>query len=157
MAELITVARPYAQAAFALAGESNTLPVWAEMLRLASAVIQDPKVHAALDNPKLSAGDKESLFLALALLLLYLSQSRGVPMHRRMRGDVAALALPLLTAAAFFAYLRERMRIDIQTYREAHPDVEIAPRAWWRGIGTALLGLAFFAAIFVGVAVVLGA
>ena len=65
MAELITVARPYAQAAFALAGESNTLPVWAEMLRLASAVVQDPKVHAALDNPKLSAGDKESLFLSV--------------------------------------------------------------------------------------------
>jgi len=65
MAELITVARPYAQAAFALAGDSNTLPVWAEMLRLASAVVQDPKVHAALDNPRLSAGDKESLFLSV--------------------------------------------------------------------------------------------
>jgi len=65
MAELITVARPYAQAAFALASEHNALPVWAEMLKLASAVVVDPKVHAALDNPKLSAGDKESLFLSL--------------------------------------------------------------------------------------------
>jgi hypothetical protein len=65
MAELITVARPYAQAAFALASEHNALPVWAEMLKLASAVVPDPKVHEALDNPRLSAGDKESLFLSL--------------------------------------------------------------------------------------------
>jgi F-type H+-transporting ATPase subunit delta len=65
VAELITVARPYAQAAFALAGENNALPVWAEMLKLASAVVADPKVHAALDNPRLSAGDKEALFLSI--------------------------------------------------------------------------------------------
>ena len=36
MAELITVARPYAEAAFALAREQNALPVWAEMLRVAN-------------------------------------------------------------------------------------------------------------------------
>jgi F-type H+-transporting ATPase subunit delta len=65
MAELITVARPYAQAAFALAAENNALPVWAEMLKLASAVVVDPKVHAALESPKLSAGDKEAMFLSI--------------------------------------------------------------------------------------------
>jgi len=65
MAELITVARPYAQAAFALAAEHNALPVWAEMLKLASAVVTDPKVHEALDNPRLSAGGKEALFLSI--------------------------------------------------------------------------------------------
>ena len=65
MAELITVARPYAQAAFELAREKNALPVWAEMLRLASSVGADPQMRAALDNPKLSAGDKESLFLSI--------------------------------------------------------------------------------------------
>jgi F-type H+-transporting ATPase subunit delta len=65
MAELITIARPYAQAAFALAAENNALPAWAEMLKLASAVVSDPKVHTALDNPRLSAGDKEALFLSI--------------------------------------------------------------------------------------------
>ncbi len=65
MAELITIARPYAQAAFSLASETNALPVWAEMLKLASAVVADPKVHEALDNPKLSAGDKVALFLSI--------------------------------------------------------------------------------------------
>src|SRR5215472_6636491 len=65
MAELVTVARPYAEAAFEVARAENALPVWAEMLRLASDVEADPQVSAALDSPKLSASDKASLFLSL--------------------------------------------------------------------------------------------
>jgi F-type H+-transporting ATPase subunit delta len=65
MAEPITVARPYAEAAFALAREQNALPVWAEMLRTAAAVGADPQMQAALDNPKLSVTDKEALFLSV--------------------------------------------------------------------------------------------
>lgn len=65
MAELITIARPYAQAAFALAQDGNALPVWSEALRLAAAVVADAKVAAALDSPKLTAGDKESLLLSI--------------------------------------------------------------------------------------------
>ncbi len=65
MAELITIARPYAQAAFALAQDANALPVWSEALRLAAAVVADAKVAAALDSPKLTAGDKESLLLSI--------------------------------------------------------------------------------------------
>src|SRR3989442_15382799 len=65
MAEQITVARPYAEAVFALARERNDLPVWAEMLRLASEVADDPRVRAALDNPRLSGAAKESLFLSI--------------------------------------------------------------------------------------------
>ena len=44
MAEPFTVARPYAEAVFALATETNSLPVWSEMLRSASAVAADPRV-----------------------------------------------------------------------------------------------------------------
>lgn len=65
MAEQITVARPYAEAAFALAREKNALPVWAEMLRTASKVASDGRVRAAFDNPRLSAVAKESLFLSI--------------------------------------------------------------------------------------------
>ena len=65
MAEQLTVARPYAEAVFSLAREQNALPVWSEMLRTSSAVISDEKVRAALDNPRLSAAAKESLFLSI--------------------------------------------------------------------------------------------
>ena len=65
MAELITIARPYAEAAFALAREQNALPVWSEMLKLASSVVADARVAEALDNPRLDAGAKESLILSI--------------------------------------------------------------------------------------------
>jgi F-type H+-transporting ATPase subunit delta len=65
MAELTTIARPYAEAAFALGREGNTLPVWSQMLRLTSAVVADPRVAEALDNPALDAGAKESLLLSI--------------------------------------------------------------------------------------------
>ncbi|HTS22877.1 MAG TPA: F0F1 ATP synthase subunit delta [Casimicrobiaceae bacterium] len=65
MAEQITIARPYAEAAFALAREDGSLPVWNEMLRTAASVAQDPQMRSALDNPKLTASDKESLFLSV--------------------------------------------------------------------------------------------
>jgi F-type H+-transporting ATPase subunit delta len=65
MAEQITVARPYAQAVFALAQEQKALPVWAEMLRIASAVADDRRVQTALDNPRLPVAAKESLFLSI--------------------------------------------------------------------------------------------
>jgi F-type H+-transporting ATPase subunit delta len=65
MAELTTIARPYAEAAFALARSGNCLPVWSQMLRLSGAVVADPRVRAALDNPRLTAGAKESLLLAI--------------------------------------------------------------------------------------------
>ena len=42
MAEPITIARPYAEAAFGLAREANALPVWSSMLRYASSVVTDP-------------------------------------------------------------------------------------------------------------------
>jgi F-type H+-transporting ATPase subunit delta len=65
MAELTTIARPYAEAAFRLARDDNALPVWSEMLRFASSVVADPRIAAALDNPRLAAGDKESLVLSV--------------------------------------------------------------------------------------------
>jgi len=65
MAELTTIARPYAEAAFTLAREANALPVWSSMLRVASSVVADPRMAQALDNPRFTAGDKESLLLSV--------------------------------------------------------------------------------------------
>jgi F-type H+-transporting ATPase subunit delta len=66
MAETITVARPYAEAAFSLAREQNALPAWSQMLQLAAAIVRDPRIAEALDNPKLGAPEKESLLLSIA-------------------------------------------------------------------------------------------
>ena len=66
MAELATVARPYAEAAFKIATEQNALPVWAEMLKFAAAIMADPAMQTAIDNPKLGAAEKEALFLSVS-------------------------------------------------------------------------------------------
>jgi len=65
MAEEITVARPYAEAAFALARDGDALPVWSEMLRLAGSILADPEMVTALGHPKLTLADKEALLLSV--------------------------------------------------------------------------------------------
>ena len=65
MAELATLARPYAEAAFALARDGGALPKWADTLSTLAAVTVDAKVSAAVDNPKLSPEQKQSMFTAL--------------------------------------------------------------------------------------------
>lgn len=63
MAELSTVARPYAQAAFDLAREEGALKGWSEMLRYAAVVAADNSMEALLDNPQVSRERAEQLFL----------------------------------------------------------------------------------------------
>jgi F-type H+-transporting ATPase subunit delta len=65
MSEQVTIARPYAEAAYSIASEQNALPQWAEMLKVASNVTSDPTVREALDNPRLDNAAKESLLLSL--------------------------------------------------------------------------------------------
>jgi F-type H+-transporting ATPase subunit delta len=52
MAEKLTLARPYAQAAFDLARQHNDLKAWSDMLQLATAVVTDPAAEAVIGNPR---------------------------------------------------------------------------------------------------------
>jgi len=65
MAEVSTIVRPYAVAAFKLAKENNALARWSEMLGFASAVAADPGMQAYIENPETSAVDLEKNFLAI--------------------------------------------------------------------------------------------
>ena len=56
MAELSTVARPYAEAAFKLAREIGQVPEWADLLANLGAVVADPQVKSAVGDPALGAG-----------------------------------------------------------------------------------------------------
>ncbi|MGQ9658856.1 MAG: F0F1 ATP synthase subunit delta [Thermochromatium sp.] len=49
--ELTTIARPYAEAAFAHAKESGQVDAWSEALRLLATVAADPDLAAQIDNP----------------------------------------------------------------------------------------------------------
>ena len=66
MAEISTVARPYAEAMFRTARDKNALGPVAEGLALVAAIARDPQMHSVLGNPKVSAQQKKDLFTAVA-------------------------------------------------------------------------------------------
>ena len=66
MAELVTVARPYAEAAFRSALEKQQIAATAEQLALVAAIAKDPQMASLLGNPKVSAQQKKDLFAAAA-------------------------------------------------------------------------------------------
>lgn len=63
MAELTTVARPYAQAIFKLAKEANALKAWSEMLDLMKAVATDANMSVAIESPSLTITQLAELFI----------------------------------------------------------------------------------------------
>jgi F-type H+-transporting ATPase subunit delta len=65
MAENITIARPYAEAAFKLAKEKGTLAKWSDMLGLLEMVVTEPKVAQLIGIPSFSAEEMESLLLGI--------------------------------------------------------------------------------------------
>jgi F-type H+-transporting ATPase subunit delta len=65
MAELATIARPYAEAVFRLAKQGNALRAWSDALNLIVTVYRDPQMQAAMANPKVTLADIERLLLAV--------------------------------------------------------------------------------------------
>ncbi|BAZ92632.1 ATP synthase subunit delta [Thiohalobacter sp. COW1] len=65
MAELTTIARPYAQAVFRLAREQQNLDAWSDMLGLMAVVASDPDMQRLLDNPRLTEDQLAGFFLEI--------------------------------------------------------------------------------------------
>ena len=57
MSQALSLARPYARAAFAFARDAGALPAWSDALAFAARVAADPQVAALLGNPKLTRDD----------------------------------------------------------------------------------------------------
>ena len=65
MSELITVARPYAQAAFDLSRETGALQAWSDSLAFAAAVAGDAAMVDAIENPNMTIDQRAELFIAV--------------------------------------------------------------------------------------------
>ena len=63
MSNALTLARPYARAAFGLAREHGRLPQWSNLLGFAATIAADPQVQALLGHPKLALADTLELLL----------------------------------------------------------------------------------------------
>ena len=62
MAELLTLARPYAKAAFAFASEHSATDNWSNALQMLSAAVQDEAFAAYLNRPELTPVEQVSVF-----------------------------------------------------------------------------------------------
>ena len=63
MSETLTLARPYARAAFETARAANALPAWSGKLAFAAQVIGDARVRSLIGDPRLSNADLIGLLL----------------------------------------------------------------------------------------------
>lgn len=63
MAEISTIARPYAVASYKLGKETNSLVKWSEMLSFATAVSSDAQMQALIQDPKVVSSDLQNTFL----------------------------------------------------------------------------------------------
>ena len=61
MSQALTLARPYARAAFSLARDAGSLPAWSDALAFAAHVAADPRVASLLGNPNLTQADAVGL------------------------------------------------------------------------------------------------
>ncbi len=82
MAELSTLARPYAKAAFEYARDKQQLSQWAEQLATAAAVITDDGLKAALNDPSMTAEEQAKT----------LSEVCGDALGEPVRNYIAVLA-----------------------------------------------------------------
>ena len=89
MAELLTLARPYAKAAFAFASEQGATDNWSNALQMLSAAVQDEAFSAYLNRPELTPAEQVSIFAKV----LGENQTQAVSNFLMLLADNARLAL----------------------------------------------------------------
>ena len=110
MAELTTLARPYAKAAFEAAVEAGKLVDWSSSLKVVATVVSDPAVKAALSSPSLTGEKQAQLLVGLC----------GDEIIGQVKNFVAILAdnkrIPLMSEiVALFEALKanQEMKVDV--------------------------------------------
>ena len=66
MADIATIARPYARAAFEHAHDAGQLAPWGEMLARAGAAVADERVEPLIGNPHVQRADLVALIVEVA-------------------------------------------------------------------------------------------
>jgi F-type H+-transporting ATPase subunit delta len=116
MSETLTMARPYARAAFESASEHKALAAWSQKLGFAAQVVSDARIGALIGDPRLGNAELTGLLLppddaadsAFAGFLDLLVENR----RATLLPDIAAL---------FEEYKREAERVLKVTLRAATP------------------------------------
>ncbi|MEL1265391.1 F0F1 ATP synthase subunit delta [Pseudoxanthomonas putridarboris] len=139
MSQALTVARPYARAAFATARDEGALAAWSQALGVAARVAADPRVAALLPNPRLLQAEAVALLApegaseAFTRFLAVLADARRLPqlpeiagLFEELRAEAehivkarvtSAAALPAGELDALKAALKKRFgrEVDVET------------------------------------------
>lgn len=91
MAETTTIARPYAEAAAALARDSGSWSAWSAMLELVTAVTAEPQLAALIANPGVPAERVARIILAVCDTRL---TAEGGNFVRLLAGNKRLCSLP---------------------------------------------------------------
>ncbi len=113
MSQSLTLARPYARAAFAIAKDGGKLAQWSDALGLAARIAADPQVAALLGNPKLTDADAISLLSSEAAgqqfadFIALLAENRRLALlpeiaglYEELRADAEKVVRAKVTSAA---------------------------------------------------------
>lgn len=106
MAEPITIARPYARAAFRSANGAGLLSGWGEFLARAAAIVHDPQVVPLLDNPRVQAAELIDFVLEVASASMPVGQSGTA-------GGGSAAIPPVLPLRNFLTLLAHNRRLPL--------------------------------------------
>lgn len=92
MAQALTLARPYARAAFSLSRDGGNAATWSQALAFAARVATDPQAQALLAHPRLSAADAVALLAVdgadevVTRFLGLLADNRRLPLLAEIAG-----------------------------------------------------------------------
>jgi F-type H+-transporting ATPase subunit delta len=141
MAEKVTLARPYAKAAFEAAREHKDFERWSQMLAAAATTVADERVVKLLSSPRVQPADLVELIAAASQadehgrnFLSMLAQNRrlGVlpevaAIYEELRADVENIADVHITSAVqldeaqrtrLAAALKKRLKRDVRLHCE---------------------------------------
>jgi F-type H+-transporting ATPase subunit delta len=148
MAEKITVARPYAKAAFEVAREHNSYATWSQLLATAATVVADERVAKLLSNPRITPDELVGLIAEIAggsldeqgrNFLNTLAQNRRLDLlpeiaaaYETLRAEVentadvqviSAVALSDAQRDRLASALRKRLKREVRLHCEVDPSL----------------------------------
>ncbi|MGV8961086.1 MAG: F0F1 ATP synthase subunit delta [Stenotrophomonas sp.] len=138
MSQALTLARPYARAAFAIARDEGKFAPWSEALAFSAHVAADPRVSALLLNPELTRSEAVTLLAPEAVaetfgrFLELLADARRLPllpeiaaMYEQLRADAEHVVKATVTSAtemsaaeldAIKAALKKRFGLEVDVH-----------------------------------------
>jgi F-type H+-transporting ATPase subunit delta len=148
MADKLTIARPYARAAFEEARKDNALGSWSDALKVASQVVADERVANLLGNPHVTPQQLAQLFIdiggtalgghganfvrtlaengRLAYLPEISSLFEGMKDEAQGMADVTVTSAAALDAAAqqkLSAALEKRLKRKVRLHTQIDPEL----------------------------------